>query len=99
MSAVVKFPTGRLSRKRQAEEKHARAFWDGISEEYRPIMRAMVYLLAASNASEFAKERKRVILLAGKLRSETKRAYVLQTIAGWRPDNRANVVVRLMQQP
>ena len=97
MSAVVKFPTARLARKRQAREKQAVALWDRTPEEYRPILRAVAYLLTASNASEFAKERKRVIMFAAKLPSETKRAYVLQAIAGWRPRDCNNVVVRLRE--
>ena len=89
MSAVVKFPAGRLARKRKAKDRQQkREFLELCNRappKLRPVFRssiaALVRLLSARSDSEFAKASKELLASLSKLHaSEEARAQVQRLI-------------------
>jgi hypothetical protein len=99
MSAVI--PAARLARKRQVrDEQWRRKFFQvcaRVPPERRPEFIDMVHAIAtlatAQNAAEFARAKKRVLVLVAKNLSEAQRARILQEIADWHPPDPDRVAV------
>jgi hypothetical protein len=97
MTGAVIFPAARLARKRQARTDRDRTEFfqlcDRIPQERRSefevFLRALSRCAAALDAVEFAKAKKRLLVLVAKLPSEAQRAQVLRSIADWPPFDRA----------